>query len=456
MYSPRDSGFVLNTIYPPLSAAAFLPATVFSHPTPALIAGSVLSLLYFLAPVAWVCKALTHPTERSNSRLLGFYLFLGFSLLAVTRPPLVVGSAIHADAPAIGFAAMACAMLVYAPGASTLSNKRIVLAGLFAVLAIAAKQTMVPIAIVLPIWCVLRHDKRDVLRVLLSLAFWGFVAAVLCFLAFDLKTVKFNTIDIPKNHPWIFPGVARLNVIILILGEFVDHALPMLASLMIALWVIRQVSTTKETSPRLSGLRTYLASNEWILFILIAVLLLPTAILGRIKVGGNLNSYAPPLYFLTLALVALILSWQRATDSASETSGRMLLIPVFLVSIFSPFALAGGVIRDLNGMKPLAANQQVVAYHYALAHPGEAYFPWNPLSTLLAEGRIDHFEYGLFDRDLANLGVTQEHFRAHISPKTRVIAFPQDRDAEWTLKLLPEFRRRVEIPELPGWICYEK
>ena len=43
-------------------------------------------------------------------------------------------------------------------------------------------------------------------------------------------------------------------------------------------------------------------------------------------------------------------------------------------------------------------NTQEVVYTYAVGHPGLVYFPWNGLSTLLAEGKLYHFEWGIYDR----------------------------------------------------------
>ena len=49
-YTPEDSGILVGNNYPPLSYLAFLPATLISHPVPAIITGSLFALLMNLSP----------------------------------------------------------------------------------------------------------------------------------------------------------------------------------------------------------------------------------------------------------------------------------------------------------------------------------------------------------------------------------------------------------------------
>jgi len=104
--------------------------------------------------------------------------------------------------------------------------------------------------------------------------------------------------------------------------------------------------------------------------------------------------------------------------------------------------------------RPEFANQQELAYQYAKKNPGQVYYPWNTLSTLLAEGRVYHFEYGLQDRELAATRSPTLHFRRFVPPKLRQVCFPPARQDEWTMRYLKEFTRRVEIQGTAGWICY--
>ena len=115
----------------------------------------------------------------------------------------------------------------------------------------------------------------------------------------------------------------------------------------------------------------------------------------------------------------------------------------------------------INTVRPPSEYRaQEVAYRYSLRHPWTAYFPWQPLSTLLGEGKVYHFEYGMFDRELANFPVSQRHVRQNIPANLRYVCFPPYYKGfqffQKSMKYLPEYGRRVEVPELPGWICYER
>jgi hypothetical protein len=75
---------------------------------------------------------------------------------------------------------------------------------------------------------------------------------------------------------------------------------------------------------------------------------------------------------------------------------------------------------------------------------------------VLVESRYYHFDYGLYDRELAGFPLSEEHVRHHIPPTARLLCFPPDPNFEYVRKYLPEFAHRVEVEELPGFICYER
>ncbi|SRR5216684_5366379 len=49
-YTPENSGILVGNNHPPLRYLAFLPATLISHPVPAIITGSLFALLMNLSP----------------------------------------------------------------------------------------------------------------------------------------------------------------------------------------------------------------------------------------------------------------------------------------------------------------------------------------------------------------------------------------------------------------------
>jgi hypothetical protein len=98
------------------------------------------------------------------------------------------------------------------------------------------------------------------------------------------------------------------------------------------------------------------------------------------------------------------------------------------------------------------------AERFLRAHPGEAYLPWNPLEHLAVDGKLYHFEYGVYDRDLAGRTLTESHFRRYIPEHPRLICYPPKTTVgdRITLRYLKEFTKRIEVNELPEWECYER
>src|SRR6185312_16368023 len=111
---------------------------------------------------------------------------------------------VHSDAPAIGFAALACLALYLAREAPRLSTGALVASGLAASLSVWSKQTMAPLGVVLPLWVLLTRGWRDVARAVFVFAAC-LVAVSLAFrVAFGHGPLVFNILTVPGRHPWNF------------------------------------------------------------------------------------------------------------------------------------------------------------------------------------------------------------------------------------------------------------
>lgn len=106
-YSPSE-GPVLNMIYGPLAFLSYFPSLVAHAPVPAVLVGCLVASLYFFSPVCWLClfgKASWRRRDFAN----GLLLFSVFGLATLSSKPLRYAAFnIHADAPALGFGALAC------------------------------------------------------------------------------------------------------------------------------------------------------------------------------------------------------------------------------------------------------------------------------------------------------------------------------------------------------------
>jgi hypothetical protein len=167
-------------------------------------------------------------------------------------------------------------------------------------------------------------------------------------------------------------------------------------------------------------------------------------IIGANKFGGNENSFHV-LYFL----IALALVWLVAEAPGAPPRRMARAAAYALCAIGTVVAWRYGYV-DVRGPAPhVFPNPHQQAYDFARAHPGTAYFPWHPLATLLAEGKLPHFAYGVFDRTLGGSPPTPEHFRAHI-PERLAYVVVRDQDRK-VMGYLPEFTEQRTSDELPGW-----
>jgi len=184
--------------------------------------------------------------------------------------------------------------------------------------------------------------------------------------------------------------------------------------------------------------------------------MLPTALLAIVRIGGDKNNFGIILYFLLLACALILI--QIESDSSTEHSEIMKRvtrsIPLILVIIF---IFVGGLslYRVKRTLGELSGNPEQVAYEYLKSHPGEAYFPSNPVSHVMAEGKFYHTEPALWARKMAGLRISNEHFRKYAPAKIMILAF-SDRtergDYPISREYLPEFSRITTIPGFLRWL----
>jgi hypothetical protein len=460
LYNGPDSGPVHNTIYPPVSYLCYLPAGLFRRPTDAIMSAVCISLILGLAPIAAVCFAPHGDEGSTRSPLLSSLVLLGFWTLTRLTDMAVITSAVHCDAPSVGFAGLACAILYVRRLEPTPSNSTLLSAAVFAALSVWSKQVDLPVLVVLPAWVLLAHGLGPCLRLCGWLATCLMACGATFAAAFGHHSLIFNIWDLPKSHPWVLAPETRkaFTIIGVEVAAVVIPALAVLGSL--AYFSLRRPEapgSAAREGDRVAALRVFLRGNFWVLFAAVGVAMVPLAMLSRIKVGGNTNCYAHVLYFLAAAPCVLLLDWNaRLLEQGRESLSRALRIAVLLSPLTPLLLVDSNMLTMFNAIRAVKDNPQEVGYRYARKHPGQAYFPWNTLSTLMAEGRNYHFEYGMIDRALAGQTPSESHFRRHIPDTVSLVAFPPDRQSEWTMKYFSDFTRRVEIKELPGWICYAR
>jgi hypothetical protein len=205
-------------------------------------------------------------------------------------------------------------------------------------------------------------------------------------------------------------------------------------------------------------LRRLCAEQVWTLPLIVALLLVPGSFYAFVKIGGDVNSLSPPAYFLLLSAVMFLVRPDFSSRLAAPPEpARLPVAFVVMTALVAAPLLAVRLPASLRQADAFATNPSRQVFTYARAHPGRAYFPWNPLEALLAEGRLYHFDYGLFDRDLAQLPLTAEHLRAHIPARAEWMLFtPTATKTKTATKYLPEFKPADAPKEFAGWEAFRR
>lgn len=417
IYPGYDVGVVTGHIYPPLGALAFSPIAWLPDISLMMSAGSLLAFAYFVLPLVLLGHFVVREAIVSTRDTMA--ILIGALLLAVFDVRLRYAAVmIHAEAPAVGLAALA---MILAAWAGPESPRCWLWSGVFAAAAVAAKQTLVPTAVALGCLalCSGGRSVRDY-------ATGTFAAGAICtayiLIREDWASFIYNCIWIPGHHPWntrefsFAPGQPPNGQSLAERGRALVDAFLYLASswwpaFVGAAWSLHWLwrGRFRAASPLT---RTAAAAAFCALF------QFPLALPAFLKVGGDVNALDPFLNPLLLMLVALALA-AVVPGSASRAAGRRIILAAIVVLLacnIPRFGFLAGV--ALQRPEP---NRAMVSY--LRAHPGEVYLPWNPLHSWVAERRRDHFEYGVFDRLLAGRPVPEHHYRAHLPPRLRYIAF---------------------------------
>ncbi|MCJ7646801.1 hypothetical protein MUO65_07900, partial [bacterium] len=448
LYYPADSGPVLSLLAGPLQPLTYLPAALINSPTPALILASFISACYYFLPILClhIGKDLTHPRELS----FGVCAFACFCLFTLSSRALTYSAfAVYADAPALGYSAIACAILYYRKRKDNIIG--LLLAALFSVFAVWTKQTLVPLLFALPTYILLTDGYRCFKRYILCLSVSGVVVSALFLCIFNAENLLFNMLTVPIRTPCQF---SENRIVALFTATYDLIKESFLFAAILIFYSVYQLSASSNVPNKL---KAWLGSNQWTMLAIVSLFMVPTSVLGRVRVGGDVNTLSPTVYFLVAAVTLALKRFASDSLSSFPRPGQGLAQPLLvllitgLVYINIPnFFSIQGVLKNLSG------NEQKVAYEYAKNHPREVYFPNNPLSSLLAEGKLYHHAYGLFDREQSGFPVSREHFLAHIPPNIRLVAFQSYGGSmgKYVLNYLPEFSKQVTIDELPGWIVY--
>lgn len=438
LYSTQDAGSVQTTMYPPLSAVAYAPAAAFPEPTSAVVAGSLLAQLYYFLPVLYLCLTCPLSLAQPGDRRLGLLLFSLFVTLTLGFSGLC-GSAtfIHADAPALGLGLASCLVLSRARSSEPV---RFGLCALLAWLSVCSKQPMLPLVGVLPLWTLLGEGWRQALRLTLWLISVGAAVAALLLAMFPLDGLVFNTVLIPLRVPWLGSFPSNLAYTFLELQAYLLPVVLLLAGLVILL--LREDPMSKTSA--------WQARNDWLLPLAVALILLPVSVLGRVKIGGALNSFSFTLYFAAAAVVMLagrlLRLWEEHKQVALRSSCVLFVALASLaVTVYSFQRIIGDKLHLLSAER----NENRWAYESLVRDRGSGtYFPGQPLAHWLANGELPHLSLAVYDRDTVTPYPSRPpQIRAHVPANLSKICIGNDfgKESERLVKEhFPEFGKPLD------------
>jgi hypothetical protein len=443
---PRG-GPLYTSVYPPMVAIVYLPATLFRTPNGAILAGSVITVVLCFSAVAFL-----HLAQLKGARgAVDGLAFLTAGFLMCFLPPLAYSCFnIHADGPGLAFGAVACGAL-YAGWAE---KWRIALpvSALSAVLAVFCKQMFLAVPIALLVWVLTVGGRKVAGRYLLWLTASGVFATAAAVAVWGPESLFHCLIWVPGHHP--LKEASLILSCIKSARQFIQLTLPVLFLVLAAAIYFAQRELIRE-----GRWRTLLA-NRCVPPLLVGIAEIPFSILGNSKVGGDYNAYSFSLFFLTCGVTLMLADlWHGAKAAPTRHLALSVLLAMVLPLAAYETTAAHHIPSEVRG---LSQSEHQVVFAYLKQHSGKAYFPWYPLAHLYAEGQFRHFIWGLVDRWMAGEQVSMTEFRAYIPPDPEVIVFAGSDDQAPRvvgfdlMKFLPEYSRSVNDPDLHGWIEYAK
>jgi hypothetical protein len=446
LYQDPKTGVMTAWIYGPVPALLFLPAAIAKRPTTAILIGELINIVVALGPAVWLLL-------RASSRQARWFAWLAFLVFiwitmsheSLRRAVYMIGP----DAPTLALIACAIAILWRSPR----SLLHMSIAACCAVLACWCKQSALPVLIVFPLYLWLSEGPIPAITQAVLIGMAAVVISVVFVLSFGASNMWFHMVTLSAGHAW--RGAAQsgkfwaMSAAVQDLLVDVIPTIAMVVALLLIEWYLLPDARARDH-------REWFRRNPWTMLVGAALVLTPSALLGYVKIGGYVNNFSLCHYFLGL-LVALLLIrlYERANDNAAIAS--LLLALACLGALWPmPEQFLQKRVQEENFMVIARArdNEQELVYDFAKKNPGLAYFPWNNLSTLLADGKLYHFSWGYIDRDEAHLRPSPEQIRRHLPDKVQIIGFGPRHQDELALRFLPPTQFKGTHDQLPGFTLY--
>ena len=420
---PGPGAPVTDWVQGPVGALVFSLAAVGGSADGMLYLAGLLNLAFIIVPMVIVLRqqsedllAVTAVTTLLMAALLAVQCMFGTAFVLVL------------DSLALGFLLLALVALrgVAEPRAA-------VLAGLLMALAIWTKHTIVAgcAGVVLAEWlCHGRH--RSAVGLTISTAIWAGLLGLAFSGCFGWDRLWFWMVKVPGSHAWVELATRQPRSPLQTFREVGWHLLPACGGLAAVLVAARLAR--RDVPPAARSL------------ILIAACQLPASVAGYLKIGGSYNHLGIVACLVALAAAAMLV---RLLDRQTRAAAAIAAMAAVLAASAGPSLSRSWEILTLLDHTPTDR-----AVEFARAHPRQAYFPWHPLATLVAEGRLDHLEYGLLDLSFAGRPPDRTLLLAGLPDRVEYIVYPESPFSRYVFNLLGENLVVSRGQSLPGFTVY--
>jgi len=447
-YGPTE-GPILGWSYPPVAPLAYLPATLWRSPGQSIRVGCVLSTMFYFLPAFVLIRSSrggrTGTVEGWHYLGVGFLLICFYTLfndyVSHSYALSYTALGVHCDAPALGCAAMSCALLLLSQNRNRPIRLQVASA-VFAALAVWSKQVAFTLFLALPFWVLLTRGINEAIRYTMLLLGVLIVVSAVFVLAFGFPEIAFNVFALPGRRPWV--GKFPSNV----LGASLEVQKQALELFILPLAVL--LYEWREKPPEVAWSRWF-SENRWVLPLLVGFCMFPSSVMGRLLVGGDQNAFSFCLYFTLLATCALLVQLlaRPLTEHHERLLSAVVVVLIAGVSLIETQNIGARLNHPSNRVMGTS-----IAYNFIKRHPGVAYFPQYPLAHLAAEGKLYHSGWALSDRELSRFFVSQRHVAAYIPPECDLIFFTSYDSA--LEKLVEGFEQGGRVPECPDWTVFRR
>jgi len=400
LYLDLHSGAQLCWLYGPGFAVWMLPITLIPSLAWAEAVAVIANALALLGALLWCLRPDTPDWRTALDRT-------GWTGLIVCSASLTAGwfGGLHVDPLCIAFmlVALGAARRHLHSGATRWLH----LSALAVALAVWTKQTAAVFPVVLVVgW---GWERRW------SLVFrWGGLTfgytAVLSLLVggvFGFGRIWFYIVAIHQRLPWrAADGYFSLT------GDTLWLDLLPWAALAALPWAVRRL---KSFPPSPDSASPY----AWL-----GLAMLPFGVAAALKEGGGFNS-AHGLFFAAVAIGLRL--------HAVASFGPVRLAAVLLLGVLA----LGNNSGRLGQWTPSPYQDRLLAI--AQAQRGRLYLPWNPLITLVSDGKVYPFEYALYAREITDSALTPSEIRNAL-PEDPVILYDPLAATRTITRYLPEAR----------------